>query len=109
MLVILFGTALGLRGSERTVEADGASARRVLLAVVLCVGYAGGLLGRGWPFWLTSASFLFVSILVFRWLDREAGGPPAWWRLALSSAAIAFGSSLAIGLLFEHVFLVRLP
>jgi hypothetical protein len=30
-------------------------------------------------------------------------------RLAASSAAIAIGAALAIGLLFEQVFLVRLP
>jgi hypothetical protein len=61
------------------------------------------------PFWLTSATFLFVSILAFRWLDRDAESRASLQRLALSSAAIAFGASFAIGLIFEHVFLVRLP
>jgi hypothetical protein len=60
------------------------------------------------PFWLTSAAFIFVAILSFRWLDRDAE-TPSLARLAASSAAIALGAALAIGLLFEQVFLVRLP
>ena len=112
LLMIVFGAALGLRALRRdasVVEGDGASLPRILLAAALCVGYAGGLLGRGLPFWLTSAAFLFVAILAFRWLDRDAESPASLRKLALSSAAIAFGASLAIGLIFERVFLVRLP
>ena len=110
-LMIVFGTALGLRTLKTAVRVgpDAASAPRVVLAVLLCVGYAAGLLGRGLPFWLTSAAFLFVTIFAFRWLDRDAETPMSRARLAFSSAAIAIAASLAIGLLFEQVFLVRLP
>ena len=110
-LMILFGAALGLRALRQRTEqgeADAASAPRVILAIVLCFGYAAGLLGHGLPFWLTSAAFIFVAILSFRWLDRDAA-TPSLARLAASSAAIAIGAALAIGLLFEQVFLVRLP
>ena len=111
-LMILFGAVLVLRAlSEDTPPAgtDDASARRVLLASALCIGYAVGLLGHGLPFWLTSAAFLFIAILAFRWLDRDTEQPASLARLALSSGAIAIGSSLVIGLVFEQVFLVRLP
>jgi len=110
-LMMLFGAALGVRAlGQRVVpiEANAASAPRVILAVVLCFGYAAGLLGHGLPFWLTSAAFIFIAILSFRWLDRDAE-TPSLARLAASSAAIAVGAALAIGLLFEQVFLVRLP
>ena len=110
-LMILFGAALGLRALRQRTEqdeADAASAPRVILAIVLCFGYAAGLLGHGLPFWLTSAAFIFVAILAFRWLDRDAE-TPSLARLAASSAAIALGAAFAIGLLFEQVFLVRLP
>jgi len=112
LLMIVFGAALGLRARKRDAppaELDRTSFPRVLLAAALCVGYAGGLLGRGLPFWLTSATFLFVAILAFRWLDRDAESRASLRKLALSSAAIAFGASFAIGLIFERVFLVRLP
>ena len=111
-LIILFGAVLALRahtGDAPQAEADGTSARRAFLAATLCIGYAGVLLGHGLPFWLLSATFLFVAILAFRWLDRDAEGAAGLGQLALSSAAIALCSSLAIGLVFERVFLVRLP
>ena len=85
------------------------STTRVLLALSLCIGYAAGLLGRGLPFWLTSATFMFVAIFTFRWLDEAAGERRSVRRLAFVSALVATGAALTIGLLFEHVFLVRLP
>jgi hypothetical protein len=112
LLMIVFGAALGLRAGTRdasTVDVDRTSLPRELLAAALCVGYAGGLLGHGLPFWATSAAFLFIAILAFRWLDRDAEGPATLRQLVLSSAAIAFGASFVIGLIFERVFLVRLP
>jgi putative tricarboxylic transport membrane protein len=110
-LMMVFGAALGVRAlGQRAVpvEADAASAPRVILAIVLCFGYAAGLLGHGLPFWLSSAAFIFIAILSYRWLDRDAE-TPSLARLAASSAAIAVGSAFGIGLLFEQVFLVRLP
>ena len=110
-LMIVFGGALGWRALRQRIaqaEADAASAPRVVLAIVLCFGYAAGLLGHGLPFWLTSAAFIFVATLFFRWLDRDAE-TPSLARLAASSAAIAVCAAFAIGLLFEQVFLVRLP
>jgi hypothetical protein len=110
-LMMGFGAALGLRALRRRgapADGDAASVPRILLAIGLCVGYAAGLLGHGLPFWMTSAAFIFVAVLAFRWLDRDPGTPPLV-RLAASSAAIAVGAALAIGFLFEQVFLVRLP
>jgi hypothetical protein len=111
-LMIVFGAALGLRAlqqGESKAEPDAASGGRVALALLLCFGYAAGLLGRGLPFWATSAAFIFLAIVAFQWLDRDAATPTRFGRLVASSAAIALGSAIVIGLLFEHVFLVRLP
>jgi hypothetical protein len=109
-LMVLFGLALALRGPLASADASPrAPARRTWLALALCVGFAGGLLGRGLPFWLTAAAFLFVAVLAFRWLDRDADAPPRLGRLALSSAAIALAASGAISLLFQDLFLIRLP
>jgi len=108
-LMVFFGAALMLR---RPFAAGGDAARaapagRTWLAIVLCVGFAAGLLGHGLPFWLTAAGFMFVAILSFRWLDREAGA--ALGRLALESAAIALCASAVVSALFQEVFLIRLP
>lgn len=111
-LMVFFGAALYLRAPapDPVGKPDaGAPGGRIWLALVLCVGYAAGLLGRGLPFWLTSAGFMFVAILVFRWLDRDAEDPSSMGRIALGSAVIALAASAATSLLFQEVFLVRLP
>lgn len=111
-LMVLFGTALLVRKpatDDGGGPAPGAPGGRIWLALALCIGYAAGLLGHGLPFWLTSAGFMFVAIVTFRWLDRDAGAPARFGRLALESAVIALVASLAISLLFQELFLVRLP
>ena len=108
-LMMLFGAALFLRRPGASDGASAAGAGRTWLALLLCVGFAAGLLGHGLPFWLTAAGFMFVAILSFRWLDREAEAAGSLGRLALESAAIAIAASVAISLLFQEVFLVRLP
>lgn len=106
-LMTLFGAALAVRAFGTAGEAVAiGSWRRVGLALFLCVGYAGGLLGRTLPFWLTSAVFLFVTIVTFRLLD-DRDVPLA--RVVASSTAIALGAALVISYVFETVFLVRLP
>ena len=110
-LMLLFGGALALRAitSGRAAAPAPGSPARTGLALLLCLGYAAGLLGRGLSFWLTSAAFLFAAILVFRWLERGAGTPQPLARLGLSSAAIALAAAGAIALLFQEVFLLTLP
>lgn len=111
-LMLLFGAALCLRGAwadHASDPAPAAPALRTWLALVLCIGFAAGLVGQGPPFWLAAAGFLFVAILAFRWLDRDAEAPRRLGALVLSSAAIAIAASGAISLLFQEVFLIRLP
>ena len=109
-LMILFGAALVARSpAAEDGNAPPALGGRTWLALALCVGFAGGLLGHGLPFWLTAAGFMFVAILAFRWLDREPRTRAGLGRLALECAAIAFAASGAISLLFQEVFLIRLP
>ena len=82
------------------------SVRRLLLAVTLCLGYAAGLVGR-LPFWL--ATFLFVAgfVVLFEWPladDRNQ-------RIRRVAFALVFGALIAaaVTLVFQKVFLVRLP
>jgi Tripartite tricarboxylate transporter TctB family len=69
------------------------------LVLILCLGYAVGLVGRA-PFWL--ATFLFVSafIALFEY--------PARRRMALAPVYGA-ATSVVVSWMFESVFLVRLP
>jgi hypothetical protein len=108
-LMMLFGAALVLRRPSARDSEKTPGTGRIWLALVLCVGFAAGLLGHGLPFWLTAAGFMFVAILSFRWLDRDTEAKTSLGRLAFESAAISIAASVAISLLFQEVFLVRLP
>ena len=82
------------------------AAHRLYLSFVLTLGYAAGLVGRV-PFWLATGLFLFVFIVLFEW----HGGLPA--RARAIALAIALGEAVlvtvAVTLVFQELFLVRLP
>jgi hypothetical protein len=97
----------GHRARHGPAAAGATEWRRLGLALVLCLAYAAGLLGRGLPFWLTSGAFVFVSVLLFDWPYRQARGEIG--RGVLVALALAVGSAAAITGLFQEIFLVRLP
>ena len=78
---------------------------RFVSAAALFFLYAIGLVGRGLPFWLGTAAF--VACYVYAFYDPPAGRPRAR-RLALA-LAIGAATALVVTLVFERVFLVRLP
>lgn len=110
--IFILGLILLVRSVRRPTHAHGGdeaqmSAQRLVLAVVLCIAYAAGLVGRGVPFWLATAAFVFVAILAFRWADLKATGRLA--RGAAVAAACAIGTAAGVTLVFQELFLVRLP
>ena len=80
---------------------------RVGLALLLCIGFAGGLVGHGLPFWLAAFAFVFLAITLFEWPDRRAAGTLLLG--AIHAAVIAGCAAAAITLVFQELFLVRLP
>ena len=83
------------------------SARRTLLAGVLCVLFAGVTLGRGVPFMIEGSVFVFVFTALFSWSSWRAEGRVG--RGLAQTLAIAVVACVLISWLFERVFLVRLP
>lgn len=85
---------------------EGYSNARLALAAALCFAFAVVMVGR-MPFWLATAVFIFLFILLFEW----RGGQP--WRERvrpiLTAALVAAGTGGAVVLVFQRVFLVRLP
>ena len=111
-LMIVLSLVLGAQALRAPAEvpdndADPGSLRQGLLALVLCVAFAGITLGHGTPFVIEGAIFIFVFIGLFSWREWRAAGRVA--RGLLQAAAVAVGASLFISWLFESVFLVRLP
>jgi putative tricarboxylic transport membrane protein len=80
---------------------------RMALSWALCVGFAGLLLGRGLPFWLLAGAFVFLHILLLDDPDRIAERPLG--RRILVAAIIAACTAAAVTLVFQKIFLVRLP
>lgn len=108
--LVLLGAILMLRGWRKRQLEAGAGAdnteavfnKRMLLTLALALAYAAVLIGRI-PFWLGTA--LFVAS--FTW----AFAPPEEDRVRRMASACVAGllASAIVTLVFEHVFLVRLP
>ena len=79
----------------------------MLLSWVLCMTYGGALLGTGLHYWMLTAGFLFLHLMLLDESDRVPARP-SWHRLVLA-AILAPAVATAVMLVFERIFLVRLP
>ena len=80
---------------------------RAALVIVLCVLFGTVLVGHGLPFWLAAAVFVTVAILLLQ--PGAAGRPRFGARGVLLAAVIGLCSGGAVTLVFQRIFLVRLP
>jgi hypothetical protein len=78
--------------------------RRLVVTGGLCIGYVVLLLGR-LPFWLATVLFVLAFIAVFDVLQRREGRA----RGAAIALAVAILTGGIVTLVFENLFLVRLP
>jgi putative tricarboxylic transport membrane protein len=99
------GWRLGAGGATRTWSADPGS-RRLALSMALCLGYAGLLVGR-LPFWLATFTFVLAFVVLFEWPLATASGERV--RRLLIALVYALAVAAAVTLVFQEVFLVRLP
>lgn len=85
---------------------DEGSRRRLLLTLLLCIGYPAVLIGS-LPFGVATALFIAVFIALFEWSSDDDAGR----RARKIAAAVAIGgiAGAVIHLAFRHIFLVRLP
>lgn len=91
---------------EPTRPSAESSNLRLAVAVLLCVAFAVGFIGR-MPFWLAATLFVTLFIAVFEW-SLDAPLPQRLTKLAIA-AIIGLATGLLVTLVFEKVFLVRLP
>jgi len=67
------------------------------------------LIGHGLPFWLASTIYVTGSILILQRMSRDLAvrslAPRAWAK----ALAIGLGASLVTHLVFQELFLVRMP
>jgi predicted cobalt transporter CbtA len=116
--MILLGGALGVRSwrlgaLEQAMPARSADQReerkRVWIAIALCLGYGVVLVGHGIPFWLASTIYITASILIFLRLSRDPAERQLNTRAWVKALVIGAGASVVTWLVFEMVFLVRMP
>jgi Tripartite tricarboxylate transporter TctB family len=95
----------------RDGENGGASAARLQLGftLILCVGFVAGLLGHGLPFWLGGAIFVSASILASQYVRQKTTHQRLGLRQVATAITIGLGAGVGITLLFQTLFLVRLP
>ena len=111
-LVLLGGTLMvrALRAGIAAPFFGGESTtgfKRLALALFLCVGYAAGLVGNGPPFWLSTFLFVTSAIFVFRYPEHKSTNTVL--RGAITAAACGACTAFAVTLIFQEIFLVRLP
>lgn len=108
-LLLLLGAALAWRSWRRLQQAGGDAPtidpllnRRIAVMLVLTLVYAIGLIGR---VHFALATFLFVTAFTFAFAPAEA----SLRRRVVAALACGVLSTAVIVLVFEQVFLVRLP
>lgn len=115
LTMILLGVLLGLRSWRRGGLAakmpplDRAFAKRLAVVIGLVVVFAAGLVGHGLPFWLASAIYVAVSIVVLQAPQRLLAGRRLSLRDIAFAVAVGIGSGVVITYVFQDLFLVRLP
>jgi hypothetical protein len=113
-IIALLGVLLAIRSRaglaaaprQAPGDAEAGGARRVGVVLVLCLGYSVGLVGHI-PFWLGTFLFVFLFIAFFESpMRRERGQVMRGIVMAIVYGA---ATSAIVSLVFERVFLVRLP
>jgi Tripartite tricarboxylate transporter TctB family len=100
------GWRLATGGAVRRIWSADPGNWRLALALALCLGYAGLLVGR-LPFWLATFTFVFGFVILFEW-PLAVSRSDRMRRLVLA-LVYAMAVAAAVTLVFQHVFLVRLP
>ena len=95
--------------AETDASVRRAEHKRLLLVLGLCLTFGVVLVGHGLPFWLAAAIFVTASIVGLQYQQRQSSGQESNARLFIKAAAIGLGAGIVITLVFQEIFLVRLP
>jgi hypothetical protein len=113
--MIVFAVLMAVRGLRRGglraagAPGDGvapAAYGRLGIVLAFCIGFIALLLGR-MPFWVAAWLFVTISIGVLRCRELKAQGRLA--RGLAHALVIGLCAGAAVTLVFERIFLVRLP
>jgi len=91
------------RGTSLLASPD---TRRLIIALVLTLTYAAGLVGRV-PYWLATVVFVFVFTATYEWSRSDDAG--LRFRKLATAGIQAVLVAIAVTVVFQEIFLVRLP
>ncbi len=118
IVMILLGGILALRSWRRGALRYCAAApsadlreqrRRIWIVTGLCLGYGIVLIGHGLPFWLASTIYVTSSILILQRMSRDPVERRLTPRAWIKALTIGLCSSVITHLVFQELFLVRMP
>jgi hypothetical protein len=117
ILMFILGGLLALRSWRRggvhrppvAAPRDRQEQRRAWMVIALCVAFDVLLVGHGLPFWLAAWIFVSSSILLLQHGARKAQGEQLTARVFAKALVIGLGAGVVITLVFQELFLVRLP
>ncbi|MEO7393214.1 MAG: tripartite tricarboxylate transporter TctB family protein [Ramlibacter sp.] len=116
--MILLGLVLAERSRERgaftlpqlpATEDQRDGRRRVGVVAALCVGYGVVLVGHGIPFWVASSIYVTASIMIVLRMSRDPQERQMTPRAVVKAVVIGVASSVITQLVFQEIFLVRMP
>ncbi|MGE0715393.1 MAG: tripartite tricarboxylate transporter TctB family protein [Alphaproteobacteria bacterium] len=94
-------------GAERAAPGAAATSPiRLAAAVFLSLAFSLGLIGS-LPFWAAAALFVTAFVAIFEWNDTDSPGRRR--RRLATAALLGIATGVAVTLVFEKLFLVRLP
>lgn len=94
-------------GAQLMPAMSRADLTRLALVLALCLGFGMALVGHGLPFWVAAAIFVTATIVILQWQQRKAAGQVG--RGIIVAAVIGVCAGIAVTLVFQEFFLVRLP
>ena len=118
LAMLLLGAILGLRSWRRgaltqarpvATAHDREQRKRVWIAIALCVGYGVVLVGHGLPFWVASWIFVTAAVLIFQRISADVAERRLTARSWIKALVIGGCAAVITWLVFEKLFLVRLP
>lgn len=118
LAMLMLGVLMGIRSWRRGALTQAVAAvtahqrterRRIWVVVGLCLGYSVVLVGHGLPFWLASAIYVSASIVILQRMSPDPLQREFTRRTWVKALVIGVLSALITQLVFQELFLVRLP
>jgi len=83
--------------------------KRAWMVIALCTIYSVGLVGQGLAFWLASTIFVTGTIIVMQRMSSDGEERRLTPKLWAKAIVIGLASAVITQLVFQELFLVRLP